>query len=71
MARVPDLIEFCKEHRLKMITVADLIHYRMAHERSIHRNGAAVPSTSFLGHFQCSLTPPTSNKNLEQSGNHS
>ena len=37
MARVPDLIEFCKEHELKMITVAELIRYRMAHERCIHR----------------------------------
>src|SRR5580692_1073110 len=32
MARVPDLIAFCKEHRLMMITVADLIRYRIAHE---------------------------------------
>lgn len=47
MARVPDLIAFCKEHRLIMITVADLIRHRMAHERSIHRKGAAVPPTSF------------------------
>jgi 3,4-dihydroxy 2-butanone 4-phosphate synthase/GTP cyclohydrolase II len=47
MARVPDLIEFCKEHRLKMITVAELIRYRMAHERYIHRKGAAVLPTSF------------------------
>src|SRR5882762_5334383 len=33
MARVPQLIEFCKEHNLKMLTVADLIRYRMQHER--------------------------------------
>ena len=37
MARVPDLIEFCKTHNLKMVTVADLIRYRMANERYIHR----------------------------------
>jgi 3,4-dihydroxy 2-butanone 4-phosphate synthase/GTP cyclohydrolase II len=47
MARVPDLIEFCKEHSLKMITVAELIRFRMAHERHIHRKGAAVLPTSF------------------------
>ena len=47
MARVPDLIAFCKEHRLMMITVADLIRYRIAHERSVHRKGAAVLPTSF------------------------
>jgi 3,4-dihydroxy 2-butanone 4-phosphate synthase/GTP cyclohydrolase II len=37
MARVPDLIEFCKDHSLKMLTVADLIRYRMQHERYVHR----------------------------------
>jgi 3,4-dihydroxy 2-butanone 4-phosphate synthase / GTP cyclohydrolase II len=47
MARVPDLIEFCKEHELKMITVADLIRYRMAHERYLFRKGAAVLPTEF------------------------
>jgi 3,4-dihydroxy 2-butanone 4-phosphate synthase/GTP cyclohydrolase II len=47
MARVPDLIEFCKEHNLRMITVAELIRYRMAHERYIHRKGVAVLPTDF------------------------
>jgi len=37
MARVPDLIEFCKTHNLKMLTVAELIRYRLQHERYIHR----------------------------------
>jgi len=37
MARVPDLIEFCAEHKLKMLTVASLIRYRLQHERYIHR----------------------------------
>src|SRR6202158_3311698 len=30
-ARLPQLIEFCKQHNLKMLTVADLIRYRMQH----------------------------------------
>jgi 3,4-dihydroxy 2-butanone 4-phosphate synthase/GTP cyclohydrolase II len=47
MARVPDLIDFCKEHRLKMITVAELIRYRMAHERYVYRKGDAVLPTEF------------------------
>jgi 3,4-dihydroxy 2-butanone 4-phosphate synthase/GTP cyclohydrolase II len=47
MARVPDLVEFCKEHSLKMITVAELIRYRMAYERYIRRRGAAVLQTDF------------------------
>lgn len=37
MARVPDLIEFCREHSLGMLTVAELIRYRLQHERYIHR----------------------------------
>lgn len=47
MARVPDLIRFCEEHSLKMITVAELIRYRMAHERCIHRKGTAILRTEF------------------------
>jgi 3,4-dihydroxy 2-butanone 4-phosphate synthase / GTP cyclohydrolase II len=37
MARVPDLIKFCAEHGLKMLTVAELIRYRLQHERYITR----------------------------------
>lgn len=29
MARVPDLMEFCREHRMKMLTIEELIRYRM------------------------------------------
>jgi 3,4-dihydroxy 2-butanone 4-phosphate synthase/GTP cyclohydrolase II len=35
MARVPQLVEFCQRHGLKMISVADLIRYRLQHERYI------------------------------------
>ncbi len=37
MARLPDLIEFAKEHGLKIGTIADLIHYRSQHESIIER----------------------------------
>ncbi len=37
MARVPDLVEFCNRHGLKMLTVAELIRYRLQHERYIVR----------------------------------
>jgi 3,4-dihydroxy 2-butanone 4-phosphate synthase/GTP cyclohydrolase II len=47
MARVPDLIEFCKEHGLKMLTVAELIRYRMAHERCLYRKAIAPLQTEF------------------------
>jgi 3,4-dihydroxy 2-butanone 4-phosphate synthase/GTP cyclohydrolase II len=51
MARVPDLIGFCQEHGLKMLTVAELIRYRMAHERYVHRVGEAMVDTRF-GEFR-------------------
>jgi len=45
MARVPDLIEFCSTHEMKMLTVAELIRYRMQHERYVHRVGEALVET--------------------------
>src|SRR5437764_750452 len=42
MSRVPQLIEFCKEHNLKLLTVADLIRYRMQHERYVRRFAETV-----------------------------
>src|SRR6266581_3795966 len=51
MARVPQLIEFCREHNLKMLTVADLIRYRMQHERYVRRVAEAVLPTRF-GEFR-------------------
>ena len=37
MARVPDLIPYCEQHGLKMITVADLIAYRRLTEKLVER----------------------------------
>ncbi len=37
MARVPDLIEYCKRHDLLMVTVADLIEYRRRTEKLVER----------------------------------
>ena len=51
MSRVPQLIEFCREHGLKMLTVADLIRYRMQHERYVRRVAEAVLPTRF-GEFK-------------------
>ncbi len=51
MARVPDLIAFCQEHGLKMLTVAELIRHRMAHERYVHRVGEALVDTHY-GEFR-------------------
>ncbi len=37
MARLPDLLEFAKEHSLKIGTIADLIHYRNQNESLVER----------------------------------
>ena len=37
MARVPDLVDYCERHGLKMITVADLVEYRRRHEQLVER----------------------------------
>jgi 3,4-dihydroxy 2-butanone 4-phosphate synthase / GTP cyclohydrolase II len=51
MARVPDLVEFCREHEMKMVTVEELIRYRMQHERYIQRIGEGVLPTRY-GEFR-------------------
>jgi len=50
MARVPDLIPYCGQHVLKMITVADLIEYRRRTEKLI-RKGAVVSLPTKWGVF--------------------
>jgi 3,4-dihydroxy 2-butanone 4-phosphate synthase/GTP cyclohydrolase II len=47
MARVPQLDEFCQRHSLKMISVADLIRYRLQHERYIRRVVEGCIETEF------------------------
>jgi 3,4-dihydroxy 2-butanone 4-phosphate synthase/GTP cyclohydrolase II len=42
MARVPDLVPYCEQHGLRMITTADLIEYRRKTEKLVER----VVSTS-------------------------
>ena len=37
MARVPDLIPYCEQHEIKMITVEDLIEYRRQTEKLVER----------------------------------
>src|ERR1700756_2905886 len=39
MARLPDLMEFAKEHDLKIGTIADLIHYRSRNESLVEKIG--------------------------------
>jgi 3,4-dihydroxy 2-butanone 4-phosphate synthase/GTP cyclohydrolase II len=51
MARIPDLIPFCREHGLKILTVAELIRYRLRHERTIVRAGESLIQTRY-GEFR-------------------
>jgi 3,4-dihydroxy 2-butanone 4-phosphate synthase/GTP cyclohydrolase II len=45
MARIPDLIPFAREHGLRILTVAELIRYRLRHERYIVRAGETTIQT--------------------------
>ena len=47
MARVPDLVEFCNQHGLKMLTVAELIRFRLQNERYIFRVAESILPTRF------------------------
>jgi len=47
MARVPQLERFCRAHGLRMITVKDLIRYRMSHERLVRKIAEANLPTSY------------------------
>jgi 3,4-dihydroxy 2-butanone 4-phosphate synthase/GTP cyclohydrolase II len=51
MARIPDLIPFCKEHGLLILTVAELIRYRLRNERYIVRAGESHIQTRY-GEFR-------------------
>jgi 3,4-dihydroxy 2-butanone 4-phosphate synthase/GTP cyclohydrolase II len=51
MARVPQLVEFCARHGLKMISVAEIIRYRMKHEAFLRRVAEGPVETEF-GEFQ-------------------
>ena len=45
MARIPQLVEFCQLHSMKLLTVAALIRYRMQHERHVRRVAESVLPT--------------------------
>jgi 3,4-dihydroxy 2-butanone 4-phosphate synthase/GTP cyclohydrolase II len=52
MARVPDLIDFCKTHDILMGCIADLVEYRRRRERLIERVAVARMPTQH-GNFDC------------------
>lgn len=51
MARLPELINYAKTHHLKIITIADLIRYRLQSDRFVIREAVAHLPTEF-GNFQ-------------------
>jgi 3,4-dihydroxy 2-butanone 4-phosphate synthase/GTP cyclohydrolase II len=51
MARVPELAEFCRKHGMKMISVAELIRYRLHNESFIQRKAEGVLNTEW-GRFR-------------------
>jgi 3,4-dihydroxy 2-butanone 4-phosphate synthase/GTP cyclohydrolase II len=51
MARVPDLVEFCAKHDLKMIMIKDLVEYRRRTELHLERTSTATLPTVH-GEFQ-------------------
>jgi 3,4-dihydroxy 2-butanone 4-phosphate synthase/GTP cyclohydrolase II len=54
MARVPNLMEFSKKHNLKIITIADLIEYRMSREHFVQKK-VIVDLPSKYGNFKLHL----------------
>lgn len=46
MARVPELLGYCKQHNLKLISVADLIRYRLKNERHVLRHSKGSIDTA-------------------------
>lgn len=51
MARMPDLLIFAKEHGLKIVTIADLIKYRLSKESLVRRIVTATIPTKYGGMF--------------------
>ena len=47
MARLPDLVEFARQHGLKIGTIADLIQYRSEHESIVKRVGKRTMQTAW------------------------
>ncbi|HEX9778919.1 MAG TPA: bifunctional 3,4-dihydroxy-2-butanone-4-phosphate synthase/GTP cyclohydrolase II [Geopsychrobacteraceae bacterium] len=52
MSRMPELKKFAKQHDLKIVTIADLVAYRMRKELLVHRAAETVLPTPFGGEFK-------------------
>ena len=45
MARMPDLVQFARLHGMKIVTIADLIQYRLRNEKLVRRGAEAIVPT--------------------------
>ena len=52
MARMPDLEVFAKEHGLMIVTIADIIEYRLRKDRLVRRAAEAIVPSRFGGEFR-------------------
>jgi 3,4-dihydroxy 2-butanone 4-phosphate synthase/GTP cyclohydrolase II len=52
MARLPDLMEFSRVHGIKIVTIADLIQYRLRNEKLVRRAAEASMPTAYAGEFR-------------------
>jgi 3,4-dihydroxy 2-butanone 4-phosphate synthase/GTP cyclohydrolase II len=52
MARVPELAEFARKHNMKMVTIKDLIQYRMRNQCLVTRKAETVIPTTHGGEFK-------------------
>jgi 3,4-dihydroxy 2-butanone 4-phosphate synthase/GTP cyclohydrolase II len=52
MARLPDLVEFSRVHGIKIVTIADLIQYRLRNEKLVRRAAESTMPTASAGEFR-------------------
>lgn len=52
MARMPDLIKFAKKHSMTIVSIADIIRYRLQNELLVHRIAEAELPTVYGGNFR-------------------
>jgi 3,4-dihydroxy 2-butanone 4-phosphate synthase/GTP cyclohydrolase II len=55
MARLPDLEKFAAEHELKLVTIADLIQYRLRYDFLVYKVASARLPTRYAGEFQAAV----------------
>jgi 3,4-dihydroxy 2-butanone 4-phosphate synthase/GTP cyclohydrolase II len=52
MARMPELIRFARRHSLTLLSIADLVRYRLEREQHVRAVGESLTSVEGLGEFR-------------------